>query len=107
MMGESKSCMTSSFLSNLKSNFWTHAVLRSIPSNILEGKGIWSFLVCEDVLYARFCTRKCSPEEESVGGAGGEEGGGYYRERNVGGDWEKNTGMSRRIYREVLMGILL
>lgn len=29
------------------------------------------------------------------------------RERNVGGDWEKNTGMSRRIYREVLMGILL
>lgn len=29
------------------------------------------------------------------------------RERNVGGDWLKNTGMSRRIYREVLTGILL
>lgn len=78
MMGESKSCMTSSFFFKFKVQFLDSCCFEKYTLQHFGGeKGIWSFLVCEDVLYARFCTRKCSPEEESVG----EEGRGYQGEK--------------------------
>lgn len=103
MMGESKSCMTSSFFSNLKSNFWTHAVLRSIPSNILEGKKEFGPFLSARMFFMLGSVRENVHRKKKAWERKGED----IRERNVGGDWEKNTGMSRRIYREVLTGILL
>lgn len=84
-------------------SFWTHAVLRSISSNILEGKKEFGPFLSARMFFMLGSVRENVHRKKKAWERKGED----IRERNVGGDWLKNTGMSRRIYREVLMGILL